>query len=432
MSKSAQKLSSCLFAALLLLVGRPCPAVPPDSEPARTSKVRPGTAPTSRPQRELKFVLEEEPWVVDLKDALQDRRRMSNTASNDELYDGARDRVAGQFPYAAVVRGFAPILDWTETLDGETVFHPITTNDLRQLAEFHSSPASERLREFTDVDQGTWPFFQGFSSRGDRTPLFQARLIADFDDHIRPRSRKHAGIAQHRMFSMAFHRRTQKSPWRLNIRGVSSAPADARLLLQEYAFLAPSVEEAKQAAKDFLDVFDHDFLPLAVELAKDAKAGLVAAQGETVPQLAQLRKQVRAVEKQLVGVEELSEAAVSDLKVKRSLLKVELAGVEARQAAIEAKVKEGAGPGARLIEMKVAADIDLAGLAAQRKVLDAMIDGQSRLAELTQLREQKIRPLQERADSNARYIRRCDELLADLIPFELVDNSIVIRPTKFE
>lgn len=428
MNESMRQLWPWFFVVPLLLTGQPCVAAPPGADIVRTKVAAGEAAPANSPQRELKVVLEEATWVVDLEDAPKGRGRLGNTATNDHL----RKQLASRFPHAAVVRGFAPILEWTQALDGEIVFHPLSMNDLRELAEFHSSPASARLREFVYGGPGDGEFYSRSWLAVERTLLFQARLIADFDDSIRPRQRKHVGFAQSDMFRTAFYRRTEKSPWRLNIRQVSSAPPDARPLLQEYAFLAPSVEEAKQAAQDFLDVYNHDFLPLAVELAKDAKAGLVAAQGETVPQLAQLRKQVRAVEKQLEGVEELSEAAVSDLKVKRSLLKVELAGVEARQAAIEAKLKEGEGPGVRLIEMKVAADIDLAGLAAQRKVLDAMIDGQSRLAELAQLREQKIGPLQDRADSNARYIRRCDELLADLMPFELVDDSIIIRPTKFE
>ncbi|HVX62701.1 MAG TPA: hypothetical protein VHC19_18935 [Pirellulales bacterium] len=432
MNESMRQLWPWFFVVPLLLTGQPCVADPPGTDIVR-AKVEAGeAAPESRRQRELKVVLEEAPWVVDIEDALQGRGRFGNTASDGQFRKKLCDQLAGQLPHAAIVRGFAPILEWAEMLDGETVFHPLAANDVQRLAAFRSSPASERLRETVYGRPGSGPFYPTFSFPGERRLLFQARLTADFDDSIRPRQRKHVGFAQSDVFHTAFYRRTEKSPWRLNISQVSSAPADARPLLQEYAFLAPSVEEAKQAAQDFLDVYNHDFLPLAVELAEDAKAGLVAAQGETAPQLAELRKQVRAVEEQLEGVEELSAAAVSDLKVKRSLLKVELAGVEARRAAIEAKLKEGEGPAARLIEMKVAADIDLAGLAAQRKVLDAMIDGQSRLAELAQLREQKIRPLQERADSNARYIRRCDELLADLIPFQLVDDSIIIRPTKFE
>jgi hypothetical protein len=134
-------------------------------------------------------------------------------------------------------------------------------------------------------------------------------------------------------------------------------------------------------------------------------------------------------------VEELDKGAVSDLKVKRALLKVELAGVEARLATIDAKLKKmdpRDTTGARLVEFKIAADIDLASLAAQRKMLDALIDGRRRLAELDNLRQQKLGPLQWQANQAANRVELCEQILTDLIPFQLVDDSVVIRPVKFE
>jgi hypothetical protein len=329
------------------------------------------------------------------------------------------------------VRGFAPLLELTEVSNGDAALRPLTMNDLRQLCEFDSSPASERLLEFTGGSS------RAQFSRGQFSafilPRFQARLIADYQGRIDPSLRKHVAIPQGSLFTMALQRTVrQDRSWQINVSQFGSAAEGARTLLQEYTFLAGSVEDAKQLAKDFLDVYDRGFVPQVTKLAKKAQAKLIASRDEIAPRLAKLKQQDAAAEEQLQEVEELSETAVSDLKVKRSLLKVELAGVQARVAAIEAKLKEQDGPASRLVEMKVAADIDLAGLAAQRKVLDQMIDGQSRRAELSRLREKELKPLQERADHAARNIQRCDDILADLIPFQLVDDSIIIRPTKFE
>src|SRR6185437_5078327 len=81
----------------------------------------------------------------------------------------------------------------------------------------------------------------------------------------------------------------------------------------------------------------------------------------------------------------------------------------------------------QLIDLKVTADIDLASLAAQQEVLDELLDGQRLLAELNSKRS-RLRLLRERTEGLERNITICDALLADLMPFQLINDTVVIRP----
>ncbi|HVC98336.1 MAG TPA: hypothetical protein VND64_31995 [Pirellulales bacterium] len=113
------------------------------------------------------------------------------------------------------------------------------------------------------------------------------------------------------------------------------------------------------------------------------------------------------------------------------LLKVDLAGVEARLGAIKKTSSNNSDVEARLEELKITAEIDLASLAAQQQLLDEMIDGQRQLRELSQLRKKQLGPVTDQVNFADSGIQRCDEILADLIPFALVNETVVIRPVKF-
>ncbi|HEV7224721.1 MAG TPA: hypothetical protein VGN42_18565 [Pirellulales bacterium] len=372
-------------------------------------------------------MLKDEPWVVKLGED-----RPSGTAIGGAGRNASADeRLTKRFAYAAVVRGFAPLLIAKDnSLPGKS--RPLNEYGLRQLARYsNSTEAAARLFKFAvaAVERGA-----SVQVAGEPTgpSWLQSRFVVDYDDRIQPTPRKHV---EPQMDFVTTLQEIQETRTRIFTDLFELAPEVARPPLQEYAFLAGSVEDAKRLAKDFLDVYDLGFLPMVEKRARSEKANYIKGRDERAPRLAEMEQQDAAAERELEGVEELDQGAVSDLKVKRALLKVELAGVEARLTAIEAKLKkmdsrDTTGP--RLLELKVAADIDLASLAAQRKVLDQLIDGQHRLAELAQFRQNKLRPLQTRAEHAARNIQRCDEILADLIPFQLVDDSVVIRPVKFE
>jgi hypothetical protein len=211
---------------------------------------------------------------------------------------------------------------------------------------------------------------------------------------------------------------------------------EARPPLQEYTLVAPSVEEAKQFAEDFLHAYDEGFVPWLQKSVEEGKAALEKSRDEARPKLIDLDKRIAAASREVEGVEYLDPQAMSDLKVKRTLLKVELAGVKARVSSIEEKLKEGLQARRpvefvdKLTDLKVSADIEQASLAAQQKVLDELLDGQRRLAEIARLRNER-NPYAEQIKTADEGLPRCDEILADLKPFQLVDETVVIRPLRF-
>ena len=418
-SKAPSKLFGILLSAVVVLGGGLCRADPPGGETADDRSNRDPTKSAVAAPREIKFVLEDEPTVatIDVDDNFGNAQGLVQQANTS-------------FRYQAIVRGFAPILELGSSSQNQKLdTSPLEIGDVFQLASFGRSAAARRLREFAGTR-----YFGAQAYGRPVTPQFDARLIFDYDDRVRPVTGKHVSIDNG--FSMAFTRREGFS-WSVNVGRIHLAPEGARPGLQEYMFGAASVEEAKQLAKDFLDVYDHAFLPQATKLVEDARAELAPERDRAAPRVAELKQRIAAAEKDLEGVEQLGETALSDLKVKRSLLKVELAGIEARLSAIDEKLAkldrlDQEGLYSRLLELKISADVDLASLAAQRKAIDQLIDGQRRLVEVAVLRKKELEPWEVRERHGSSGVKQCDAILSDLVPFQLIDDTVVIRPVKFE
>lgn len=349
-------------------------------------------------RRDIHFVLEDEPYVAEMD------------GDSEDLY------------YAAVVRGFASLL--LSAANQGTIVAPLDTSGLRSIAFMDSSPSGKRLRELTK-DPST------------RHQL-RSKLLDDYDPRLTPPDGQHVLCSGHlshvvtmletemRRFNNTGGNVGQSWNHFVQARDAANPP------LQEYAFLAPSVEEAKQNAADFLNVYDQGFVPWLRRLIEQQKAALTKSRDGARAELTERDKKIAAASGGLEGLEAFDPHAVSDLKVKRTLLKVELAGVKARLSAMEEKLKDnelGSSTRAKLVDLKVSADIDLASLAAQQKVLDELIDGQQRLAEVARLRLGR-RQSADRIQSAEAGLPRCDEILADLKPFRLVDDTVVIRPLR--
>ena len=132
----------------------------------------------------------------------------------------------------------------------------------------------------------------------------------------------------------------------------------------------------------------------------------------------------------------------SRLKTQRRLLAVDFAGTEARIEAatkILARFRElGAvftHPRVEQVEnVKVSAEIELAGVAARQKTLDKIIeDGK----QSTKLRPQ-IRKLKTKKSITDQSNKRISSMLEDYktyfevyAPFELKDGKIVVQPIKW-
>jgi hypothetical protein len=354
--------------------------------------------------RSIHFVLEDEPFI----------------AAIPENYPAI-----GDLHFAAVVRGFAPSLLSDATGSGNGALVPLSGDSLAQMATLDLSAAGARLRKLLNP------------SKGDRWHKFRSKLIDDYPAEVAPKDGAHVAFRGY-LGNVVSTLQTAQRPsnisesWNL----WTEAREMERVPLQEYALLAPSVEEAKQFAEDFLHTYDQGFVPWLRKFVEEQKADLQKSRNEAQAKLAEIDKKIAAASREVEGVEELGQLAISDLKVKRTLLKVELAGVMARISTIEQKLKESAQENwaveveYKLTELKVSADIDLASLAAQKKVLDEVIDAQRRLAGIANLRQER-RPYANPIQAADKGLPRCDEILADLKPFELIDDSVVIRPLRF-
>lgn len=368
------------------------------------------------PARQIKFVLEDKPLEfeapVELRNAM-----------------GVIMLPKGTF-YAAVVRGYAPLLVDTDrqgqsTASGFQAVGMLTVN--------HSTPAAKRLGGLMKKHSGPdWQF------------RFRSRVAEEATAASDAPRLKHA-VFNNKLFDFLAGSNVANpgNDVDMQLDRFNLAKQGTRTPLQEYDFVAGTIENAKQVAQDFLAVHDEIFVRRLVEATKQAKMELSAARDKLAPKLDEANEQYAAAERELKGVEPLAEAAVNDLKVKRTLLKVELAGIKARVKTISGKLLELSEeerleqgkplPTRRrdqLVDLKVTADIDLASLAAQQDVLDDLIDGQRRLVDLNASRGKRDQ-LQNRMEHIDRNLPICDALLADLIPFQLVNDTIVIRPVKF-
>lgn len=344
-------------------------------------------------KRDIQFVLEDEPYVT--------------------------EATWGDLHYAAIVRGFAQAL--LAVSPAEAAGTPPDAQAIWLIAQFDRSPAGARLSE-------------GRSG----LPPVESKLIVDYDPRLAPPHGKSIMVGSYLANLLHVLKREQtgyqlaRHTSRNSRRHFLPAQDASRPPLQQYALFAPTVEEAKQFAEDFLHVYDHGYVPWIEKLIEAEKQDLIASRDEAQPRLTEVDKRIATASREAEGVEQLDSQSVSSLNVKRTLLKVDLAGVQARLSLIESKIKSNERPvqtHEKLVDLKVSADIELASLAAQTKVLDELIDGQRRLADLNRLRKERRRyahPV-EAADEG---LQRCDDILTNVKPFQLIDNTVAIRPLR--
>jgi hypothetical protein len=349
--------------------------------------------------RTIKFALDDKPYVVDV-------------SVDDPPKEDLR--------YAAVIRGFAPLLVSDFSMNQPPSTEPITLMDVRSLALTDSSASGLRLRRFTEPNRAG-------------RHRFRAALLHDYEQRLEPPRGEHVSFRG--FFQNGIN---QLRPGYFNLEGgFNPAREMAHPPLEEFAFFAHSVEEAKQVADDFLHCYDHGFLSALRKPVEERKAELIRARDEATPHVAELERELATAKAEAKDIERLDNATFSDLKVKRTLLTVELAGVKARVAAIEKRMKDlrptlpaNEQLNSKLVDLKVSADIDLASLAAQQTVLEELLGGQQKLSRIGQLSGQ-LAPYRHSIEKATTWLPRCDEILADLTPFALVDDTVQIRPIQF-
>jgi len=202
--------------------------------------------------------------------------------------------------------------------------------------------------------------------------------------------------------------------------------------------MAPSEDLAKKLARAMLTLLDEG-------LSRRVQTNALKARAKTVGDLKvakqDLEKNERledAISKSLETMTSIDKSALADFRQRRNLLEVDLAGVRARIEAADKLLRTGnPKPSTRdqIMNLKIAAEIELAGLVAQQKAVTHLIElGEQRLAREAELGRQRMQVARKR--NAVREFKHSVETYDNLIktflrPLELVDDRVTICPVKW-
>ena len=146
--------------------------------------------------------------------------------------------------------------------------------------------------------------------------------------------------------------------------------------LHEFNILAPNEERAQELARAFCQLyFQGVYLPLRRQALAEKQQADEALSRVTASLEELVRQEQELIAARAHSEEQLGKEALPELKIKRSVLAIELAGMEARLSAAEKLLGKGSKTTREhLEEIKIDAEIDLAELLAQRSALDQMIE----------------------------------------------------------
>jgi hypothetical protein len=221
------------------------------------------------------------------------------------------------------------------------------------------------------------------------------------------------------------------------VRAYRHESRDRQVGAYTYFLLAPTPERARELTQALFILFDQGITePIQEQIKKlkevegrilqDYREKLAAAQRE-LDELSQTK-----------NPEVLEPQAINDLKTQRRLLEVDLAGVKARIDACETILNRGGLTNARrdqVENVKIAAEIELAGLAARQKTLNAIIDEAEKSRDFSARLRQKqmeVTNLQRRLRDAEQRLAAHVETIKQFVPFRPVDDKVVIRPIKWE
>jgi hypothetical protein len=214
-----------------------------------------------------------------------------------------------------------------------------------------------------------------------------------------------------------------------------------------FRILAPSEDLARQRAETLVRMLDH---AIASPLQQHLRGELQTHQQDMEALQKQLTEAKELAARLVDQYKKASEAGIdrdelSRLTTERRLMDVDLAGIRARidsaeqiLAKLRVDVQNGKpvhGRIEKVEEIKITAEVDLAGLAARRKVLDQLIDegnDHAKLGSMASEAENSVNSLAGRVRSKMGPLEAAGELERTYsILFTPKDNKIVIHPIKW-
>jgi len=214
-------------------------------------------------------------------------------------------------------------------------------------------------------------------------------------------------------------------------------PGKTEGYLLEFQILAPTEDEARELASTMLFLFDQGLIrPVQIQLHKSKRAAeeqleeMRKEHQEAKDEYGQLHEKIRAPV--LVNTDSLAE-----LRTQRHLLAVDLAGAKARVLAAERflETEKALGQDREHIEnLKITAEIELAGLAARQEALDSLIRAGEQRIELQHRYSKAVSRSNQASRSVSKYeewLSKAEEAIELLGPFRLHGGKVVIRPVKW-
>jgi len=207
--------------------------------------------------------------------------------------------------------------------------------------------------------------------------------------------------------------------------------------LKRFEILAPTEEKARGLASTLLVLFDQGLTrQFQIHMHKSKRA----AEGHLEVKRKELKEADREsgqLQKQLETPVVVDLDSLAELRTQRHLLSVDLAGAKARVLAAERflEMKTALRQGREHVEnLKITAEIELAGLAARQQALDSLIKTGEERVDLQNRAKLSRRRVDEAEHWVAQYeeaLSNADEAIELLGPFRLRDGKVVIRPVKW-
>jgi hypothetical protein len=204
-----------------------------------------------------------------------------------------------------------------------------------------------------------------------------------------------------------------------------------------YRVLGATPEQVQQRTRAFVDVLDRGIIEPIQQQLLAIKTKHETELAESRKSDTEARREIAELSRQLKDAEVLDVQVINDLRTQRRLLEVDLAGVKARvQACAEILKRELPESRREQVEnLKLTAEIELAGLDARQQRIETIID-QSQKALALNSRLNSARAASANAWSSAerseKNVARYAQTIRTYGPLRLLDETIVIRPVQWQ
>lgn len=206
-------------------------------------------------------------------------------------------------------------------------------------------------------------------------------------------------------------------------------------LIAEFHILSRTQEEAERRAQDLLTLLDQAVTRPVQRILLEKHTQAAEQYREERASLLQVESDYERLDKELTKYSGPA-GTVDSVQLQRFQLDVDLAGVEARLSACDARLKADVTPEQRtqLEGLKLSAEIDLAGCEARRVVLDKHLEQVTRRYQAAADRSKThmlVQQHQNAASSTRRMLNELKQELDEYQPLPLVDGKVILQPVEW-